>query len=87
MNITRHARATHVWVRAAMVQDMLMFEISDNGIGFDPASIAQQDGHYGLLGLQERARLLHGKLCIVSAPGKGTTIRLHLPGRSGEREK
>jgi NarL family two-component system sensor histidine kinase YdfH len=87
MNITRHARATQVWVRAAMVQDTLMFEIRDNGVGFDPASIARQEGHYGFLGLQERARLLHGKLCIVSAPGKGTTIRLHLPGRSGEREK
>jgi NarL family two-component system sensor histidine kinase YdfH len=80
MNIARHAQATHAWVRGTCNQDILTFEVADDGIGFDPPVVAQQAGHYGLLGLRERARLLQGWLDIVSAPGQGTILRLHLPG-------
>ena len=83
LNIARHAQATHAWVCAACDQERLTFEIGDDGIGFDPASVAQQAGHYGLLGLRERARLLQGQLSILSAPGKGTKICLQLPGMNG----
>lgn len=93
MNIARHAQATHAWVSAACDRETLTFEIGDNGIGFDPADVAGQAGHgnsgtshYGLLGLRERARLLHGQLFILSALGKGTTIRLQLP-QMNEEEK
>jgi NarL family two-component system sensor histidine kinase YdfH len=83
MNIARHAQATHAWVCANCDQLGLTFEIGDDGIGFAPEAAAQQAGHYGLVGLRERARLLQGHLQIISAPGKGTTIRLHLPGTEG----
>lgn len=83
LNIARHAQATHAWVCAACDQERLTFEIGDDGIGFDPASVAQQAGHYGLLGLRERARLLQGQLSILSALGKGTKICLQLPGMNG----
>lgn len=83
MNIARHAQATRAWVRASCDQQRLTFEIGDDGIGFDPGAVARQAGHYGLPGLRERARLLQGHLQIISAPGKGTTIRLHLPGTDG----
>ena len=83
LNIARHAQATHAWVCAACDQERLTFEIGDDGIGFDPAVEALQAGHYGLLGLRERARLLQGQLFILSAPGKGTTIRLQLPEMNG----
>jgi len=83
MNIARHAQATHAWVHGTCDQDTFTFEIGDNGIGFDPLAVTQQAGHYGLLGLRERARLLHGQLDIVSAPAQGTTIRLHLPSVNG----
>lgn len=79
MNTARHAQATRAWVRANCDQQGLMFEIGDDGIGFDPEAAARQAGHYGLLGLRERARLLRGQLDIVSAPGQGTTLRLRLP--------
>lgn len=88
LNIARHAQATRVWVCATCDQEGLMFEIGDDGIGFDPAIVAQQAGHYGLLGLRERARLLQGQLFILSAPGKGTTIRIQLPGiKRGQRDE
>lgn len=83
MNIARHAQATHAWICATGDREILTFEIGDNGIGFEPADVARQAGHYGLLGLRERARLLHGQLFILSAPGKGTIIRLQLPGMNG----
>jgi signal transduction histidine kinase len=36
-------------------------------------------GHYGLVGMQERAALLGGTLQVQSAPGEGTTLRVELP--------
>ena len=86
MNIARHAQATHAWISAACDREALTFEISDNGIGFDPVDVAGQAGHYGLLGLRERARLVHGQLFILSEPGQGTTIRLQLPQMNGEEK-
>lgn len=77
-NIARHARASQVWIRSGSENAMLTFAIEDNGIGFDPAQITT--GHYGLLGLRERARLMNGHLLIESEPGQGTTVCLCLPG-------
>ncbi len=89
MNITRHAQAARAWVCGNCEQGTFTFEVGDDGIGFDPLAVAQQAGHYGLLGLRERARLLQGQLDIVSAPGEGTMLRLCLPigkrGASDER--
>ncbi|MBO0796101.1 MAG: hypothetical protein J2P36_34860 [Ktedonobacteraceae bacterium] len=63
---------------------VLVIEVRDNGIGFDPTEIGQQ-GHYGLTGLRERARLLGGQFSLLSTPGKGTTLRLLLPAdRKGD---
>jgi two-component system, NarL family, sensor histidine kinase YdfH len=62
--------------------DALSVKVRDDGVGFDPASIEPQRleiGHYGLLGMRERARLAQGRLEVVSAPGKGTTLRFRLP--------
>ena len=56
-----------------------MIEIRDDGIGFASAEILLKTGHYGLLGMRERARLCGGQLDIESAVGKGTLLRLGLP--------
>jgi NarL family two-component system sensor histidine kinase YdfH len=77
-NVARHAQATQAWVRLSGANDRLEIQVRDNGIGFDPAAVAQA-GHYGLLGMRERARLAGGKLEITSSPGKGTTLQLSLP--------
>jgi NarL family two-component system sensor histidine kinase YdfH len=78
-NVARHAQAQRVCIHAQVSQTTLKVEIRDNGCGFDPAAVAKQAGHYGLLGLRERARLIGGHLEVVSAPGKGTVLRLCLP--------
>lgn len=73
-NIARHARASQVWIIACRIDEVVHLELCDDGIGFDPTAISEQPGHYGLLGLRERARLLHGNLEIQSKPGAGTCI-------------
>lgn len=78
-NVARHAQATQVWVRVALEDDALILDVRDDGIGFDLATIQPQGGHYGLLGLNERAQLTGGSFDITSAPGAGTSVRLRLP--------
>lgn len=76
-NITRHAGAAHAWVQVSSADGRLCVEVRDDGRGFDPAAVAA--GHYGLLGLQERARLLGGECRVQSAPGQGTLLRWCIP--------
>ncbi|HEY7417998.1 MAG TPA: sensor histidine kinase [Ktedonobacteraceae bacterium] len=78
-NAARHSRAHQVQVCAHLNEAMLVIEVCDDGIGFDSALVGIQKGHYGLLGLRERARLCGGYLDIESTTGKGTTLRLYLP--------
>ena len=78
-NIARHAQAHHAWVSGIETEDFLEIQIRDDGIGFDPAAAVTQPGHYGLIGMRERARLAGGTLTIDSAPGTGTRLVLCLP--------
>lgn len=77
-NITRHAQASQVRVSLASRNDHLELEIQDDGQGFDPGK-AGETGHYGLLGMRERARMLGGTLQIDSEAGQGTRIRFTVP--------
>ncbi len=82
-NITRHARARHAWVRVIPREQKLEIEIADDGVGFEPTAVIPSAGHYGLIGLHERARLIGGQLAIRSSPGNGTTLRIDVPGCDG----
>ena len=53
----------------------VLLEISDDGTGYDPAKV-QESGGIGLRGMKERAQRINGKLEIVTALGKGTTVRV-----------
>ena len=71
-NVVRHAQATQVHVKWSLHKQILELEVRDNGKGFD---VNQQiSGHYGLVGMHERARLSGGSLKIESIPGS-TCIR------------
>jgi NarL family two-component system sensor histidine kinase YdfH len=78
-NSARHAQAHQTWVQISEQAGMLEVVVRDDGCGFEIADVAGQAGHYGLLGLRERARLAGGTLEVRSAPGAGTTIRFLLP--------
>jgi two-component system, NarL family, sensor histidine kinase YdfH len=79
-NITRHAQATQVHVRFLAQKNELEMEIRDDGKGFD-VNEQISTGHYGLLGMRERARLTGGKLNVESNPQTGTTVRFLVNGR------
>lgn len=83
LNIARHAQAQTAEVQVSQEEQCWSLEIRDDGNGFDPATVAQQAGHYGLLGLRERARLLEGQLEILSTPGAGTSLRFSFPNAGG----
>lgn len=76
-NVARHARADKVTLRVTGIGTELKIEICDNGVGFDPEVL--QAGHYGLLGMRERVRLVGGSLDVHSEPGKGTQIVIRFP--------
>jgi two-component system, NarL family, sensor kinase len=80
-NVMKHAHAEHVQLRLSVAAGGVLLEISDDGVGFDPAATAQRAGPvgYGLPGMQQRAELLAGQLTADSAPGRGTVIRLRVP--------
>jgi NarL family two-component system sensor histidine kinase YdfH len=76
-NILRYAQATQASVTLKSQNRTLLLEIKDNGIGFDPQAIPT--GHYGLIGMRERARLAGGVLEVTSQPGQGVTLLIRIP--------
>ncbi len=81
-NVARHAQARAAWVRFTFAESQISLEVVDNGVGFQvPKSPAEfvPSGHFGLLGLYERAELIGAKLKIQSVPGKGTHLTVELP--------
>jgi signal transduction histidine kinase len=80
LNVRRHAQAKELWIelRRDARTDRLELSVRDDGRGFDPG--ASPRGHYGLLTMRERAEACGGELQIESAPGRGTRVRVLLPG-------
>jgi signal transduction histidine kinase/DNA-binding CsgD family transcriptional regulator len=85
-NIWKHAHATSISVQLARVNDWLVVEVSDNGIGFLPEKVLiasqQREGdglHFGLSIMRERVEEIGGFWELDSRPGEGTTIRARFP--------
>jgi signal transduction histidine kinase len=72
-NVHKHAHAAHVEIRLYESDDVIHLEVSDDGVGFDPA-VRGRTGGVGLNGMRERLRLLGSELQVESRPGTGTTI-------------
>lgn len=80
-NVSRHASATRAELTISFSASEITMQVSDNGIGFEvpksPAEFAP-GGHFGLLGMYERAELIGARLEIVSGPNQGSKIAVHL---------
>ena len=77
-NIIKHAKATAIKVQFSHIDDNLIMEVVDNGVGFDQNNSGRKDS-YGILGMKERVVLLNGSLIIISELGHGTTIKVEIP--------
>ena len=81
-NVARHAKASQAVLQLRYAVDKLTIQIQDDGEGFRPteriADLASR-GHYGLLGMQERAQLAGARLSLTSESGKGTQVSIELP--------
>jgi signal transduction histidine kinase len=75
-NALKHGGATRAVVEVLETDTTVEITISDDGAGFDP--VCHTEG-FGVLGMRERAELLHGRLEVDSTPGEGTVIRASLP--------
>ncbi|GAA0569830.1 sensor histidine kinase [Actinomadura livida] len=80
-NVERHAKANAVKVRLVKEENDLVLTIADDGGGFRPRQLTDlaREGHYGLIGLHERAQRVGGTVTISSRPGDGTTVSVRLP--------
>ena len=71
-NVAKYAEASSASVTLAQSNGDLMFEVADDGRGFDPATVGSGTG---LQGIADRLSALHGELTIRSEPGAGTRVR------------
>lgn len=88
-NIRRHAEASGVTLRTAVVDDDWTLEITDDGRGFEPGATATPGRrNLGLQFMRERAALIGARLDVRSRPGDGTVVRLAIPAsaRAGAKE-
>jgi two-component system, NarL family, sensor kinase len=76
-NVARHARAHRALVRWLTTPTSTQLIVEDDGVGFDVTQILAD--RYGLIGMQERARLLGGKLELSSTPQHGTRVQVTIP--------
>lgn len=77
-NVIRHAQAAHVDIILEWQEEKIVIIIEDDGIGIDVQK-ARQSGQLGLIGMQERAEMLGGKLLVDSTPQVGTTLVVEIP--------
>lgn len=84
-NIHRHAGVSEGRLRLLFSTNDLSILISDEGRGFDMAETEEMrktgtgNGHFGILGMEERAKLIGASLSVISNPGEGTKIHVKLP--------
>lgn len=77
-NVARHAQATRVAITLTVSGNELLLAVQDDGRGIQPGAL-EKAGHFGLLGMKERAILLGGDVAIIPASGGGTLVTLRVP--------
>ena len=81
-NVARHAEASQVWARARETAGWLELRIEDDGRGIDdlaPLRELRANGHYGVLGMTERAHRVGGSVDLSRRPAGGTRLVLRVP--------
>ena len=76
-NVVSHSEANQVLVRLVTTPDEIKLSVEDDGKGFEPSAIPEE--RYGLVGINERAKLLGGTVDVRSSEGVGTQIEVRVP--------
>jgi two-component system, NarL family, sensor kinase len=76
-NVARHAEAGRAKVRLVSTPEQVQLIVEDDGRGFDTSGVSGD--HHGLVGMNERARMLGGTLAVRSSPGAGTRVEVTVP--------
>jgi len=79
-NAVRHAQGKIIRLELRYESESVQLSIHDDGVGFDAANFTSSEaGHFGLLGMRERAEKIGGTITLLSAPGSGTRIKVTVP--------
>lgn len=84
-NVQHHAETDTASVRLLYTNDSLAILVGDKGKGFDMDRLKEEqknpsgDGHFGVIGMEERAKIIGANLSIASEPGVGTRVHLKMP--------
>ena len=80
-NACKYASPQEIVVALSYQPSFVFLKVTDDGIGFELSDKTKESGHYGLIGMKERATAIQGNLRIVTAKGRGTAIELTVPGK------
>jgi signal transduction histidine kinase len=82
-NAIRHGQPNKVHVDISFEKRDFRVQVRDDGCGFDPEVVSSQpNGHYGLVGIRERAKRIGGVLTLNSGSGLGTELTLSVPRKA-----
>jgi signal transduction histidine kinase len=83
LNCVKHSGVRKFDVDLREVGEQIQLTVSDSGVGFDLATMANNPG-LGLISMNERIRLIKGTISIRSEPMKGTRVQVHAPVSASE---
>lgn len=78
-NVQKHAQASSAQVTLSYMDDVLMLDVQDNGIGLANATPPLAGGGFGLTAMRQRVSQVGGSLTVESEPGEGTTVVIQIP--------
>ncbi len=84
-NAAKHARTRRISVTITGTAHSIRLSVKDWGMGFDPEQLKMKPSSLGIIGMEERVRLVHGTFSLWSSPGKGTQVVVRLPLPEGTR--
>jgi signal transduction histidine kinase len=78
-NAVKHSGAKAIEVTLSSTAAELQLSVKDDGSGFSRENGGVRPGHYGLIGMKERASQIGAEFNLASEPGRGTTVSVLLP--------